>query len=337
MSSKCTYITISVSLFQLQLVPLTMSLSKTVTRHRTIPMTKRESVSTSGSRLSLISNNSNPSNQRHVDVKDSKNAHATNNVERKRTKKVKRNESYKQAIIELEKLSVYDGGSNDLLNESKDSAAAKRRVNDEGRRKYNTLPVRAESNNNVIQKWNDKSKTEKRSQFVIRNSSVKSGTFPSPDTDDDQRSVEPERKKKTTFKRFKERLALTFKRDEGERQRRNEKRRKSKNHAGDVHKHVPRKTLKSGSYDSSKGLANGGTHSNHKSVINGHNGAVRTQGTGTRVDTEVSPGKIRKDLNLFQSFKESFRRKSPPQGMWFGCFLSYSGQTYCGYLIIHTL
>ena len=289
-----------------------MSLTKPVTRHRTIPMTKRESVSTSGSRLSLISNNSNPSNQRHVDVKDSNNSNAANNVERKRTKKVKRNESYKQAIIELEQLSVYDGGSNDLLNESKDSAAAKRRVNDEGRRKYNTLPVRAESNNNVIQKWNDKSKTEKRSQFVIRNSSVKSGTFPSPDTDDDQRSVEPERKKKSTFKRFKERLALTFKRDEGERQRRDEKRRKSQNHTGDVHKHVPRK---SGSYDS-KGLANGGTHSNHKSVINGQNGAVRTQGTSTLGVTEVSPGKIRKDLNLFQSFKESVRRKSPPQGMF---------------------
>lgn len=229
-------------------------------------MTKRESVSTTGSRLSLISNTSNASNQKHLDEKGS--------ASTKRTKKVERTESYKRAI---ERQSVYE----DLYVSQEERAiqTVSKSREDDDRRKYNTLPLRRETNNNEMDNstCNHKAKKEKHSPFVVRNSSVKSGTYPSPDTDDDQYSVEPERKKKSTFKRFKERLILTFRKDDKERKRRREK-----------EKYLENQNKKSGgkksfrSFDIEKTIQDkNGTYSkhHHSSEHNAkvHNGSVIEQ------------------------------------------------------------
>ena len=262
-------------------------------------MTKRESVSTNGSRLSLISNNSNASNQKSVPA----------STEKKRSKKIKRNESYK---IATERLSIYEDDAEGGRDEGREIALRNSVFNDEGRRKYNTLPLRIENNNNEIRTCN-KPKADKPSQFVLRNASVKSGTYPSPDTDDDQRSVEPERKKKSAFKRFKERLLLSFKRDESQRQWRSEKRTNSKSHSSPQDKkHSRRKSNNSDKFENKEIRYQPNSTSYQNGRANGQKGTLRTDQHGVQNQPEASPVKIRRELNIFKSFRDSFK-KSPPE------------------------
>ena len=267
-------------------------------------MTKRESVSTSGSRLSLISNSSNASNHKHLDERDTKTTRPPTG--RKRTKEVKRTDSYRRAT---EGQSVYDDFGEYIPTTGRQGA--NNYASEDSRRKYNTLPIRREDNNNVIGTSNTLNhKTKKDSPFVLRNSSVKSGTYPSPDTDDDQRSVPPERKKKSAFKRFKERLALTFTKDTIERNRRGDKQKQCKDLSATEHrKSGRRKSHRSDKETTGKlqhNVKQGGDRSSHFSDdrLKGQNGSAKSQ---------TSAEKIRKESNIFKSFRNSLRRKSPPE------------------------
>ena len=265
-----------------------MSATNVVQRHRTIPMTKKDSLSTNGSRLSLISNNSNASNPKHLNEKE--------HTGHKRARKAQRSESYKRAT---QGLSVFEDTC--AQNGAREIRLTSRTK--EERRKYNTLPIGKESNNNVVDVDTSNHKTHKGkpSPFVVRNSSVKSGTYPSPDTDDDQYSVEPERKKKSAFKRFKERLVLTFRMDDRERKRRQEK---DKYSDSLNRKSGRKKSSKSDNHDTEKNKTDkNGTHSNH----------THSPGVQERNVTQDSSEKIRKELNIFKSFRDSLRRKSPPE------------------------
>lgn len=265
-----------------------MSGPNVVQRHPTIPMTKRDSLSTNASRLSLISTNSNASNSKHLNDNDQS--------VQKRTRKAQRTESYKRAT---QGLSVFE----DLCAQNGPREIRINSRTTEERRKYNTLPVGKENNNNIVDVSNSNHRTqkEKHSQFVERNTSVKSGTYPSPDTDDSPYSVEPERKKKSGFKRFKERLVLTFRKDARERKRRLEKENSSDSQTGKRgHKPISKGDKHGG--NKNKPHKNG-THSNHQ-----HSHDIQEKNV-----IQDSPVKIRKELSIFQSFRESFRRKSPPE------------------------
>ena len=260
-----------------------MSGISVVQRHPTIPMTKRDSLSTNASRLSLISDNSSASNSKHLIDKD----HSGH----KRTRKAQRSESYKRAT---QGLSVFE----DLCAQNGPREIRLTSKTKEDRRKYNTLPIGKENNNNVVDvksRQNDHKKTKK--EKLNRNSSVKSGTYPSPDTDDSPYSVEPERKKKSGFKRFKERLVLTFRKDARERKRRLEKENKAgksgqkTGHKNDKHVAIDNKPQKNG------------IHIDHRHSHGIHETNV----------IQDSPVKIRRELSIFQQFRESFRRKSPPE------------------------
>lgn len=297
-----------------------MSATKAVQRHRTIPMTKRDSLSTSGSRLSLISNNSNASNQKHLEEHDSKNTHLSMTAGQKRTTEIKRTDSYRRATA---RQSVYD--NEDVFAPSEEVEKINSSVNGEGRRKYNTLPIRREDNNNVIDASNNcnhKSKKEKVRLFNLQTSnSVRSGTYPSPDTDDDQRSVQPERKKKSGFKRFKERLVLTFRKNDTERKWRSEKQKQSKDHSSSKHsKSGRRKSHKSDKHETEK-LQHDRTERDVNSNrscedgFKGQNGSACEGQSNTKVISQTSPGKIRRELNIFKSFRDSFRRKSSAENL----------------------
>lgn len=278
-------------------------MSVTVQRHRTIPMTKRESVSTSGSRLSLISNSSNTSNQKHLDDRDTKTTRPS--TERKRRKEVKRTDSYRRAT---ESQSVYDNFGEYIPTAGRQGANSY--ASEDNRRKYNTLPIRREDNNNVIDTSNTLNhKAKKDSSFVLRNSSVKSGTYPSPDTDDDQRSVKPERKKKSAFKRFKERLALTFIKDRIARSRRDDKQKQSKDLSATEH----RKSGRRKSHKSDKENTGKLKHDIKQGDRSSHFSDDRHKRQNGSAISQTSPEKIRKELNIFKSFRDSFRRKSPPE------------------------
>ena len=265
-----------------------MSGPTAVHRHPTIPMTKRDSLSTTASRLSLISTNSNASNSKHLNDNDQS--------VQKRTRKAQRTESYKKAT---QGLSVFE----DFCAQNGPREIRLNSRTKEERRKYNTLPIGTENNNNVIdvKTSNHKAQKDKHSQFVERNTSVKSGTYPSPDTDDAPYSVEPERKKKSGFKRFKERLVLTFRKDARERKRRLDKENSLDCQAGKSGQKASTISDKHGP-NKNKPHKNG-THSNHK-----HSHDIPEKNV-----IQDSPVKIRKELTIFQSFRDNFRRKSPPE------------------------
>lgn len=191
-----------------------------VQRTPTIPMTKRESVASNGARVTLLNKGGNHiSTSKRLDSKDFINTNPNMVAGKKRspraTKKVKRTDSYK---IALNRDSVHstldDSAINEIsLNTNGHTSGLPR---SEDRKKYNTLPRTIPSIETITvetkrhKRESDHSK--KRSEFD-RNASQRSGTCPSPDTDTDQQSVMTDRKKKSAFKRMKERLILTFKRD----------------------------------------------------------------------------------------------------------------------------
>lgn len=194
----------------------------TIVRHPTIPMSKRDSLSSS--RVSVSSNNSHGGRgatvgpkerpaQRNWREEDFVGLHPSTVAGKPRTgKKAKRTDSYRQAT---ERKSLFDElAGNDAVDGCVDT-------NLEGRKKYNTLPIQPGATvSQPIGKIQGRRKREngasgkpKDSTFG-RSESQKSGRYnPSPDTDDDQLSTQPDRKKKSAFTRVKERLTRTFRKD----------------------------------------------------------------------------------------------------------------------------
>lgn len=199
-----------------------------IQRNPTIPMTKRDSLLSNGSRVSLLANcSSATATPKKFEDKDYINTNPNMVAGKKRspkpTKKVKRTDSYK---IATNRQSVDDLDGHLALNFSSEVQAGgyaqvPRR---EDRTKYNTLP---RTDTVIVQKKNEPKRKKHASGDSLgefeRHASQKSGTYPSPDTDEDQRATEPDRKKKSAFKRMKERLILTFKKDNERYKKKNRK------------------------------------------------------------------------------------------------------------------
>lgn len=277
-----------------------MSATKSVQRHRTIPMTKRDSISTSGSRQSLTSNNPNASHHKHSAERDQSSVSSG----QKRSHAIKRTNSYR---IATERDSVYEIGdeiSSEVLKAINNS------TNGANRQKYNTLPLRREDNNNVICKHHAENERERQWKLRSSNLSNRSGAYPSSDTDDDHLSVQPERKKKSAFKRFKERLVLALMKDDKETQIRKEKKRLKANRKG-----TRRKNHKSDKPETKKQKSD--INETHTSAT--HSSKDRLQEEkyfkceeepNSNFLSQDSPVTNRKGPNIFKSLRDSFRRKS---------------------------
>ena len=295
-----------------------MTSSTGISRNPTMPLTKRDSQALNGSRISLISNNSTNQNSssahscnktgmnnRRVSAEERKefkdsdfvNSHPNMVAGKKRTiKKVKRTDSYKQA---LNRQSACKDLETDIPCDNSNIKHKKRDA--ESRAKYNTLPIKMDA---VVTDSKPDVKRKKRpdhndyDQFQ-RTASQKSGTFPSPDTDDDQSSIQPERKKKSAFKRMKERLIQTFRKDRNKETKhttRNTRTSKSR------HRTVSGGRVRPNNNDSSRGFQTPNSLGDDGKEV---------RGEPMEVD-ESSPSKGRK---ILETIRSSLRRKGRPESM----------------------
>lgn len=274
----------------------------TIQRNPTFPLSKRDSVASVSSRMSLVSNG-NAGSKTHSGAKQQTVAPAPSVVARdwkdsdflntnpnmvagkKRTgKKVKRTDSYKKATGR-------QSGVEDAVDVINNANAATGRTQD--RKKYNTLPIKP---NAVAENTETKTPSKRKDGLggtrgkdptdnFSRSESQKSKYYPSPDTDDDQFAVLPDRKKKSAFKRMKERLSQTFRRDR-----------------------VPEKERRSTSFKVGK-LNNSQDMLSSSSSSNGEfkrhiSKPTRCAICGKMYSTAVQPGN-----GIFTSFRNSIRRK----------------------------
>ena len=202
----------------------------TIQRNPTFPLSKRDSVASTTSRMSLVSNcntggrshNGTPPMtngrtqrvapaDRNWQVSDFVNTNPKMVGGTKRTgKKVKRTDSYKKATERSS--AVIDDGFDMNSNSNKLKSITRK----EDRTKYNTLPIKPNESVQRITKIDLKQKptSQASTESFNRSESQKSGRYyPSPDTDDDQHTTLPDRKKKSAFRRMKERLSRTFSKD----------------------------------------------------------------------------------------------------------------------------
>lgn len=168
-------------------------------------MTKRDSRLTNGNRVSLLANGTTRPAQTSFEEKDYLNTNPNMVAGKKRspkvTKKVKRADSYRIAT-NRQSVDDLDGFAKlDFTTDTKgDSGARGPRAGD--RTKYNTLP---RTDTVIVQKKTSDPKGKRHESGKSldgfdRNASQKSGTYPSPDTDEDQRAIEPDRKRKVLLK-----------------------------------------------------------------------------------------------------------------------------------------
>lgn len=273
-----------------------------VVRHPTIPMSKRDSQVSSGSRLSLVStggvSNRGPGPgvrhaDRHWEDRDFVNTNPNMVAGKKRAgKKVKRTDSYRiaterQSALE-EVLAFHSGGltSNNVPESSTVTLAG-------SRKKYNTLPIKPSivEGAPVVHKQNNKREFSTGSHSsngtFSRTESQKSGRYyPSPDTDDDERSVQPDRRKKSAFRKIKERLTQTFRRDSGKSSQRKD--------SSDQDRFFTSRSVNSGS--------NG--EMSHTCAICG------------KLRNRVAP----REDGILHSIRKSFRRKRPTHSKYFAPF-----------------
>ena len=230
----------------------------TVQRHPTMPLSKRESLASNGSRVSLLTTGSVAFH--HVTAPGDRGKQAgtaappkewtdkdflNNNPEmisgKKRgvTKKLKRTDSYKRA------LNRQSGNElSDLVKDTDNTTCGCDLTIARGaeRKKYNTLPIKPNTSTSpkitdVLKRKPDNghSKGAVDKGDFSRTASQRSGTYyPSPDTDDDQRSTRLDQRKKSKFVRMKERLIHTFRRHPDSDAKKDTKYKKVKTHA---HKH----------------------------------------------------------------------------------------------------
>ncbi|XP_060573034.1 uncharacterized protein LOC132730956 isoform X2 [Ruditapes philippinarum] len=185
-----------------------------IQRNPTIPMTKRDSLLSNGTRVSLLANGSSTTPKK-FEEKDYVNTNPNMVAGKKRSpklNKVKRTSSYK---IATNRQSTDDLDGLSALGSSANTTRGPQGVRTVDRTKYNTLP-RTETvvpQKKPVELGRRKREAKAPRSDFERTASQKSGTYPSPDTDEDQRSIQPDRKKKSTFKRMKERLILTFRKN----------------------------------------------------------------------------------------------------------------------------
>lgn len=314
-------------------------LTMNVQRHPTIPMTKRDLLATNGTRVTLLPNIIDSTGSAHLEDKDFINTNPEMVSGKKRTpKKVKRTDSYRLATNRQSAHDHLDELKNAYseFNSVSDRKSGTKESQKEDRKKYNTLPrtdstvhppVMRESRNKKHESTSSQSYGE-----IERVASQRSGTCPSPDTDEDQHSFQPERKKKSAFKRVKERLILTFQKDK-DRDKTNKKGRqkgdkykspsrvKPNHHSvhdafktpddvntemcNDLEKDLIRAKEPQGQ-NGSFVRGDHGARSNHKDT--GSNNSLRKS-------ADLSP-QSHKGTGLLQSIRNSFRRKSGSQSKY---------------------
>ncbi|WAR07134.1 hypothetical protein MAR_017092 [Mya arenaria] len=279
----------------------------TIQRNPTMPLSKRESLISNGSRLSLLATGSGATNhisspptgngavgnQRHWGEKDFVNTNTEMVTGKKRTtKKVKRTDSYKQALNRE--------SASDLINDGPEIVSETRhRITDgtvhEDRKKYNTLPIKPGNSQpllvpSVVKQKLVIGRSRTKNEFE-RSASQKSGTYPSPDTDDEQRSTRLDKKKKSKFTRMKERLIHTFKKDKDKK-----KPSTGKGHAAPSHKVKPH-------------------HSDHstKAFSTPSGGIEEVEDiTYRNSSSEKSPGLLKRFRNSFRGSKKLFETLIDP-------------------------
>ncbi|XP_045196989.2 uncharacterized protein LOC123551839 isoform X2 [Mercenaria mercenaria] len=289
-----------------------------IQRNPTIPMTKRDSLLSNGTRVSLLANGSNSATPKKFDEKDYVNTNPNMVAGKKRSPKltkVKRTPSYK---IATNRQSVDDLDGIAVVKVITDAKRDTRSVRTEDRTKYNTLPRTDTvlSQKKPIESRRRKHETnESRSEFE-RTASQKSGTYPSPDTDEDQWSIQPDRKKKSTFKRMKERLILTFKRD---RDHETEKGVKSKGnkYKSPTGRVKPNQSATRDAFNTPNDvieMKEGNNNTNHitkgDAFVRDHRSGV-TNG-GLTANSNYATPQSNKGPGIFKTIRNSFRRKQAP-------------------------
>ncbi|XP_052238973.1 uncharacterized protein LOC127850185 isoform X2 [Dreissena polymorpha] len=308
---------------------MTTSVSRaSVTRHPTVPMSRPESVTSPLRKLSFFSPGSSGTNgtvhHKTGDNVTQVNTHSQMIAGKKRSpKELKRRNSYRLALNrqsaadELDKDGNARHSKTDLdLETSKCSDVTISRG--DCRKKYNTLPIKpgSLSNDPVVANSSDvlSEKLDNKSRTFNRNWSQKSGSYPSPDTDEDRGLMASPRKKKSRFRRFKERLIESFRRD---RDHVNDFE-KSQNgaphiiHKGHTHKVKPSHPVASSAYN---------TPDDENAVAYVGHGDNRARLSNAAPEMEISSGgpsgdsgaKGDKSPSLFKRFRNSFRtsKKKP--------------------------
>ncbi|KAL4232882.1 hypothetical protein ACF0H5_007569 [Mactra antiquata] len=291
-----------------------------VQRTPTIPMTKRESVSSASTRVPLLSNNGTLSDPtKKWESKDYINNNPNMVAGKKRSprtnKRVKRRDSYK---IALNRDSVHNSLDDNTFNMVDGSGSTRIPTSGlsrgEERKKYNTLPRAVpaiETISTVKKVHKHESKTLKMSKDFDRNASTRSGTCPSPDTDTDQHTVMTDRKKKSAFKRMKERLILTLKRDrvlqKTDKDKKGTKKKSSSKAQINPKSRTPAKTEAFGTPSDSIEVL----EDSHKTNFSNANGSSRSPLSSSDKRRGYEDGSSSdKKSGFFRSFRESMRRKS---------------------------
>ena len=298
------------------------SMMTNIQRNPTIPMTKRDSLLSNGTRVSLLANGSS-STPKKFEEKDYVNTNPNMVAGKKRSpklNKVKRTPSYK---IATNRQSTDDIDGLNTLGSSSDPKRVHPVVRTIDRTKYNTLPRTDAVVSQTKPPELGRRKREAsapRSDFE-RTASQKSGTYPSPDTDEDQRSIQPDRKKKSTFKRVKERLMLTFRRDRDHIKDKKEKRNTTK-HKGPTGRVKPKQSSSRGAFETPSGdieVHEDNNNAKHPlkfdSVEHNHRSSVTNGGFSTKAEIPTSHSKD-KAPGLFKSIRNSFRKKQAPSSKY---------------------
>lgn len=282
----------------------------------------------SGSRLSMISNGSggNPGGHRTTDA-DTVNTHPEMiaGKQRSQIKSMKRTNSYKKA---LNRQSANDGLDVAITEVASELQTSEVRSSDrfekkdgrlrraEDKTRYHTLPTHISDIESVHHADDEK---RRRDSDIQRNSSQRSGHYPSPDTDEDQNSSQLERKKKSRFKRVKERLFQTFRKDRPEKADKYKKQKnKLKAHAPKHRAHVrshnshlePKPAFTTPQDDASGNKIEVRTS---RDELNNNSESKRAQeGASDNKGAASTENPKKKRLGIFESFRKSFRRKDPP-------------------------